>query len=292
MKIAIVYHDADYDGIGSAAIANMKLCSLNDGFEGKSLEFHGWNYGRGLPEISADKIYWLDCFNKEIIMKQLETKNTQIWVIDHHPIQQDLNALLQLYGEERFSFTHSMGVGAIELVWNHFCADIEIPDWVKYISIRDVFKKESPDWGKANAFQFGMRAEHSQFMNPCGEGWRFIGNETFPIIDKGKSILSYKKEQDSRIMKNAFLHTFMGKTFVCVNASGLDIDSFEQSDFWSTCEYFMFYNYMKIESEFWWTIGLRSKAGFTCNDVAQAFEGGGHPQACGFKIKSLSEIGL
>lgn len=98
-NIAVIYHDADFDGIASGEVCKHFLTK-----QGHAVHMYGWDYGRPLPEVSwerethhvhnggltsrlanwedYDAIYIVDLSVDEL-MARPELRDKIVW-IDHH----------------------------------------------------------------------------------------------------------------------------------------------------------------------------------------------------------------
>lgn len=188
MNIAIIYHDADFDGLLSREVC---LFHLKRNHPHAVIHDYGWDYGRPLPNCQLkrsfeehdqqlvadawenyDQIYIVDLSVDEL-MKREDLKPKIIW-IDHH------KSAIQRYGNLNFFGYRLDGVAACRLCWQWFTVTIapepksgvlgilkqkeafergvDEPRLLYLAGIYDVWDKDNPDFEDAKVLQFGLRA--------------------------------------------------------------------------------------------------------------------------------------
>ena len=191
MNIAIIYHDADFDGKLSNEVCRSWLKKLHPDAQVHS---YGWDYGRPLPSVLPeyppgsgcgswsfyDSIYIVDLSVDEL-MARPELRDKIVW-IDHHksaiekwdatPSDADPNP-------EAFTGYRIDGVAACRLCWQWFSVAVRMengllpcnaglpdafdykdrrvvePELIRLAGEYDVWDHRDPD---AKALQFGLRA--------------------------------------------------------------------------------------------------------------------------------------
>lgn len=297
MKRLCIYHRVDLDGQCSAAIVARRY---------PDVELFGWNYGDTIPWDrieEADEVVLVDVsfqpWGKMERLADIASGDDRgpvdiIW-IDHHKTA--------IEGHEDclyFGGTRQIGQAACELTWKYYFPDEPMPRAVHLLGRWDVWAwPDMPERDEIEAFQFGMRSEKT---GPEQHIWAEILSGRFDdererITDAGRSILSYRDQQNARLAKSAF-ETLIEEPFICpktslplvkmhrvlaVNAGGgstvLDSVWAEHPD----CVAMLMF--------FWagrhWTYSLYSDRGFDCSVVAKARGGGGHAGAAGFQCDEL-----
>ncbi|MDR1691456.1 MAG: DHH family phosphoesterase, partial [Rickettsiales bacterium] len=113
-KIYCIYHNADFDGIGSAAIVNYYHKEL-----GEKTAVYGWNYGQKIPDYNEfdenGLVYMVDVMlPKEDIVKLIKKFGDNFIFIDHHTSsKEDLKDL-------KFNSHINTEKAAIENCWDYF----------------------------------------------------------------------------------------------------------------------------------------------------------------------------
>lgn len=318
MQIAIIYHDADFDGKLSRAVCMHHLSLQNNSI----CEF-GWDYGRPIPvpliktfneslgdQFSNkwedfDEIYIVDLSVDEL-MARPELRDKIVW-IDHH------KSAIDKWKDVPFAGYRIDGVAACRLCWQWFWRShgpeedyrpqkddfvnrkVEEPTLIRLAGMYDVWDHRDPD---AKALQFGLRAIdgpkmdaliHYQFAcGPKDDVDRLYLN---PIIESGHLIKSYcDRNNDDYAATCAHTLQWEGLTFCALN-----IGQRGNSD--------LLRGGLKPEHQAcfaWRFIGPTGKAmvslyhapgheDIDLSLIATKYGGGGHRGACGFQV-TLDEL--
>lgn len=255
MKVAIIYHDADYDGKLSNEICRFHL---RNKYLEAAIHSYGWDYGRAVPTPKLchqlgnnpnepvraewelyDAIYIVDLSVDEL-MARPELRDKIVW-IDHHKSaieKWDQGAAQQLIGYR------IDGVAACRLCWQwfsfglgpnedprHHPVDWYLPQIRDYIDRKvdepmllrlvgeyDIWDHRDPD---AKALQFGLRAfEDHEFRMLVQEQFRGLPGIGLlqEAIRVGHSIKAYCDKQNDEYSSSCY-HTirFAGLTFCALN---------------------------------------------------------------------------
>lgn len=210
MKAIIIYHRADYDGLGSMLVAHQALSSDP---EIEQIDLLGWNYGDEVPNLiydfgsEYDLITMVDIsFPAEHMMDLVELQKvgvTTYW-IDHH-----ITAIKdsEKYGYDSLPGLRFDGLAAIENTWNFFFKDYNIPPIVQLLGTYDVWNKTRFDWEELTLpLQFALRAKYGLSIDRLAEDWPTLVTSTFeqlmPFIESGKLILNYQRLNWASAIKN------------------------------------------------------------------------------------------
>lgn len=308
MKIAVIYHSADYDGILSREVCDHFLTA-----QGHSVDTYGWDYGN--PDLVPyptyesgeptwylyDQIYIVD-LSYPPLMDDPVFHSKIVW-LDHH------KSAIEKY-EGRFQGVRKDGVAACRICWAWFAqmeqghamtkADFDDPKWsesepllIYLAGIYDVWDKNNSRFETAKTLQFGLRALTQD------EFWVLVKNQFSKSklgggyldeeIEKGWAIRSYCQAQNDEYA-NKYSHTikWRGLTWCALN-----IGQRGNSD--------LLLAGIKPEHDacFAWRfdgkavlVSLYHIAGKEHHDLsvhAVEMGGGGHRGACGFRI-SLAEL--
>lgn len=196
MKVLIIYHKVDYDGVFSLMVA--KLASTQNP-EVEVVDQWGYNYGDSIPEISLDydQIIMVDISFPPDVMLQLKERNDNgvqevIW-IDHH-----ITAIndSEKYGYNTLPGLRFDGQAAVENTWEFYYEGREAPALVQILGTYDVWNKTRMDWeGLVLPMQFALKAKYSFDLEKIWEDLPelftagIIGLE--PLISSGILILNY-----------------------------------------------------------------------------------------------------
>ncbi len=267
-----IYHSADHDGKGSAAIVK---------YAHKDCELIGFNYDGEIPYSEIDKhedIVICDIsFPMEYMFKLHETKNL-IW-IDHHAsaIEAYENYLKQV-GGFGIKGLRSVGTAAIELTWNYFFPTKEVPLGVKLLALNDLFDLKDK---RVRPFEYAFQS--LGVNRPYEHVWKDLFENQIDIplmVEKGKAILSYIKHRDYRLVRNmAFEGKYNNLRFIAVNMPQAGSDFFESLDNINNYDFMISFSLNKRSK---WNLSFRTtKENVDVSEIASTLGGGGHKKASG-----------
>ena len=274
-----VYHIADHDGKGSAAIVK---------YAHKDCELLGYNYDQEIPyeEIEKhDKIVICDIsFPIEYMFKLHETKDLT-W-IDHHASSiANYDAYLEKVGGFGIKGLRAIGTAAIELTWMYFFPDKPVPEGVHLLSLNDLFDLRDK---RVRPFEYAFQS--LGVNRPYDKAWKdlFEGKTDIDLmVEKGNAILSYIKHRDYRLVRNmAFEGTYNGLRYIAANMPQAGTDFFESLDNIKNYDFMVSFSLNKRNR---WNLSFRSTTDdVDVSKIAGAFGGGGHKRAAG--ASGLAEL--
>lgn len=322
MNIAIIYHDADFDGKLSNEVCRFHLKRL---YPDAAIDSYGWDYGRPVPlpwewpladngSVAPadwghyDDIYIVDLSVDEL-MARPELRSKIVW-IDHHK-----SAIEKWDSPDAGSYFQGLrrdGVAACRLCWQWFVRRpklgvtytrpvskqdfvdriVQEPELVRLAGEYDIWDHRDP---AAKVLQFGLRALPDTDFRKLVDN-QFTGESTGvkldDVVTQGSAIKSYcDKQNDEYSAAYARTLEWEGLKFCCLN-----IGQRGNSD--------LLRGGLKPEHQacFAWRhtgdavmVSLYHVEGHTDLDlskIAVKYGGGGHRGACGFRISLgvLSEI--
>lgn len=194
MKIAIVYHRIDCDGLCSYAVL---YNALRERFPRMPITGIGYNHGDELPDLSGyTNVYMADVSLPSSEMLRLHSERRLVWIDHHSTTIEDSKA----YGYSTAPGLRQIGKGACELCWEFTHATTEkAPLFVQLLSAYDVFDKERFDFeNEVLPFQYGVRnrlqLDPEAFVNAMAEDYE-------KFIAEGRVILNYIRQQGYRAAK-------------------------------------------------------------------------------------------
>jgi len=271
-KPLILYHGRNCpDGFAAALAAWL--------FYAGRAEFLGLDHGdiksvNDLPALVGRAVYILDFSFSPEITRQIEERAAKLVMLDHHKSAADkLTGFACRCGVVYFDM-HKSGA---HLAWEFFLPEQPVPDLVRFVEDRDIWVWQ---YAESPGFLAALDMEPFEF-----ERWRDIS--TFDAA-KLASYVERGRAMDEKFSKLAFdiadgaqPINFNGQGGLMVNAPGVfhslvgEILSKESGSFalmWS------------VDKSGLIKAGLRSQRGFSCIALAESMGGGGHAQACGFKM--------
>lgn len=268
----VIYHGGGCPDGYAAALAAWLF------YAGKA-EFLGLDHGDvkavgDLPDVVGRAVYILDfSFTKELL-NFIDEHAAKLVMLDHHKsAAQALTGFVCRCGVVHFDMQKS---GA-RLAWEFFQADAPLPDLVRFVEDRDIWVwqfDESPAFLAAldmEPYDFARWAEIAAFSPDALQLFMARGR----AMDEKFAKLATDLAADARPV------TFNGHSGLMVNAPSVfhsligDILAKKNGTF------ALMWNAHKSGVI---KVGLRSRSGFDCIPLASSMGGGGHAQACGFKM--------
>ena len=255
-------------------------------YEGKA-EMLGLDHGdiksvTDLPALEGRAVYILDFSFDEVILSGIEERAAKLVLLDHHKsAAEKLTGFACRCGVVHFDMSKS---GA-RLAWEFFQPNRAVPDLVRFVEDRDIWVWQYPE---SPAFLAALDMEPMDLPR-WAEIAAFTPEQLSAFMARGHAMDEKFSKLAADIAEGAQPISFNGQQGVMVNAPG------------------MFHSLVgdtlaKQSGSFalMWTagkggvvkVGLRSRNGFDCIPLAESMKGGGHAQACGFKmgVERLPEL--
>ncbi len=276
-----IYHLADHDGKGSAAIVGKKY---------KNVEFFGLNHDMDAPSDlieKHDEIVICDISLPMDTMFRLNETKDLIW-IDHHVsmIEEYENRIKD--GAKEIKGLRRNGTAAIMLTWEYFFPDEKVPEGVKLLALNDLFDLRDK---RVRPFEYAFQS--LGVNKPTDKNWKDLFSGKISVdemVKKGEAILSYIKNRNHRLCKAmSFDSTYMGYKCICANMpQGYSefydgVKNIKDYDF--MCNFFM-------NGKNAWNLSFyTAKDDVDVSKIAATFGGGGHKKAAGASgLKKLPEF--
>lgn len=271
----VIFHGRDCpDGFAAALAAWL--------FYGARAEYLGLDHGdvkslADLPLLAGRAIYILDFSFYEPLLRGIELQAAKLVLLDHH-----LSAAEKLSGFQcRSGGVHfDMSKSGSRLAWEFFHPEEPVPDLIRFVEDRDIWLWQI---AQSAAFLAALDMEPFEFSR-----WQTIVGFDAPqlaaYIERGQAMDDKFSKLAELIAQGAQALTFNGVQGLMVNAPGVfhslvgDLLCQKSGTFallWT------------VDKKAVVKCGLRSKPGFNCIALAESMGGGGHAQACGFKMPNL-----
>ncbi len=247
-------------------------------YEGKA-EFLGLDHGDiksvdDLPALSGRAVYILDFSFSPEILRGIEERATKLVMLDHHK-----SAAEKLTGFScRCGVVHfDMSKSGARLAWEFFQSDKPVPDLVRFVEDRDIWAWQYPE---SKGFLAALDMERFDFVR-WAEIAMFSPVQLTSFMARGAAMDEKFSKLAADIAEGAQPVVFNGQHGLMVNAPGVfhslvgDLLSAKSGTFalmWSAAKGGVI------------KAGVRSQRGFDCIPLAESMHGGGHAQACGFKM--------
>lgn len=290
MQTIVIHHSADFDGIFCREIARRAL--------GDTATYIGWDYGDPVPEVPDDA----DLYMLDISIEPLMSHPRLKW-IDHH------KSAINRWGPGGTDFSwkgdrHAFcldGVAACRLAWQWFFnfssirqlsledfveRRVEEPRAVRLAGEYDIWDKRDP---LAELFQFGLRSCEPDFG--CLLSTRFEGaTYVEKLLEAGRSLqFARTREYEQVIKEQGFTIQWEGLTFLACNSHELDIRShLFDSGIRPEHDALMGFTWNGVQKAWRFSLyGVPGKPEIDVSAIAIKYGGGGHKQACGFRVTEL-----
>lgn len=219
IMIGCIYHEADLDGVMSAAIVNKY-------FKRKDIDLLPYNYGKEIPDVSKyDKVFVVDVSfgdRTRFLFDEWKNKGIDVTWIDHHKTVIDAMIDYNVKGKRRIE------TAACELTWEYLFDDIETPDVVELLSAYDVWDHDRFEWSDVMAFQYGMRGYCGLDVDMAAKVMDGDHDFIYDMIRNGEAILEYIVEKNRGEMDMfSFEADVFGYKAICMNTTEFNSTTFE-----------------------------------------------------------------
>ena len=262
----VLYHGNCTDGFGAAYAAWRCL--------GDNVDYHAVHHGAPPPIVVGKTVAILDFAYDLPTMRTMSATCKDVMVIDHHKTnQQDLKE----FPNAIFDMNRS-GAG---MAWDFFHPSAPRPLLIDYIEDRDLWNWKLP---KSKEFSAGLTLVPHDFNEYQKLEDKIYFDE---IMRKGALILEHSETCIKQVCKSATFRKFKGFQISVVNTSRWMSEVgnrlAEKCDF----AFVWYYDYKRKHVK----VSLRS-CGMNADvsTIAQAFGGGGHYNAAGFTLPTLSTL--
>ena len=260
-KIRVYYHNADLDGLCSAAIVYR--------YYGETAEYIGINYGDPFElDPTLDQNLFVDfspCPPPKIVPANL-------LVLDHHKTSIGLPGTIDM---ER---------AACEIVWDHFHPKQPRPVAVNWIGTADIFRKVDNWESEVVPFCLALETEWPDIKNQL---WAKLFEDAtiLPyLVRDGQAMLRYSRAQNARLLKEqAFTTFFHGYSAVVLIGGTKGSPRFIGYEGKEALQIVVQYRANRR-----WYYSLRSHDdGPDVCEIAKCYDGGGHVHAAAFSHEDL-----
>ena len=227
-----------------------------------------------LPALAGRAVYILDFSFSPELMRAIDERAGKLVMLDHHKsAAEKLSGFACRCGVVHFDM-HKSGA---RLAWEFFQPGTPVPDLVRFVEDRDLWAWRYPE---SAGFLAALDMEPLDFAR-WAEIAAFTPVQLTGFMARGQAMDEKFSKLAADIAEGAQPVTFNGQRGLMVNAPGVfhsligNILSVKSGNFalmW------------QVGKEGDVKVGLRSQRNFDCIPLAESMGGGGHAQACGFKM--------
>ena len=267
----VIYHGRRCpDGFASALAAWL--------FYGDKADYLPLDHGditavEDLPALDGRAVYILDFSFSADILRAIDERAAKLVMLDHHK-----SAAEKLTGFAcRCGVVHfDMDKSGARLAWEFFHPDVPVPGLVRYVEDRDIWTWQYPE---SAGFLAALDMEPFDFVR-WQEIAAFNPAQLADFMARGQAMDEKFKKLVTDMVDAAQPLTFNGYQGLMVNVPGV-FHSLLGNLLSEKCGSFAL---MWSAAKGGIKVGLRSQAGFDCIPLAESMGGGGHAQACGFRM--------
>ncbi len=248
-------------------------------YYGGQVELVGLDHGDtksvdDLPPLAGRAVYILDFSFSENILRAIEERAERLVLLDHHK-----SAAEKLIGFAcRCGVVHfDMDKSGARLAWEFFHPEESLPDLVRYVEDRDLWNWQYPE---SAAFLAALDMEPFDFVR-----WQeiafFDSVQTAAFMARGQAMDEKFHKLAADMAEGALPVTFNGQQGLMLNAPGVFHSLLGEMLSKRSGTFALLWSAGKGGVV---KVGLRSQRGFDCIPLAESMGGGGHAQACGFRM--------
>lgn len=274
MKTVCIYHKNCFDGICAAWVVSKMYPSAELRAFSYDMEFPWHEYGKD------DNIIIVDFSFKRDIMLAIKEQCNRLLVLDHHKTAQ-----ANCEGLDFCKF--DMNESGASLAWNFFFPNHDIPNLIKYIKDRDLWRFNEPNSESVNSFIQSYPMDIQTYEGLYQRLESYDGLKQAKAT--GDGILRYKQTMVETICKNAafqeeihYPHFPYGVPIVNTSILFSEVGH-KLCKLYPDAPFTAYYFDRLNDAIRQW--GLRSIGDFDVSEIAKKFGGGGHRNAAGFEQK-------
>ncbi len=286
MKKICIYHNADLDGVCSAAIVKKAHpdCML-----------YGVNYGDSLPEEILNQAELIIIVDFSLHPEKMFSYPGRIIWIDHH-----FSAIVEYEKFPRNLPENDVVLmkekAACELTWRKFFPDHMLPVAVHLLGIYDtwrtsekpgVYDIDNPWTELVLPFQYFIRSLcHTPDTFPVELFDQHPAQLLVNYIQPGKHIIRYINQQNRILASNAFVRQINGYSAIILNQSEINSMAFDYCYDPTQHDIMVAYSFngQSFRVSFYTTKDINVSA------IAKIFGGGGHKSAAGCQIDKIEKL--
>ncbi|MDB5742976.1 MAG: phosphoesterase [Polaromonas sp.] len=235
-----------------------------------------------LPALAGRAVYILDFSFAPDIMGGIDALAAKLVMLDHHK-----SAAEKLTGFScRCGVVHfDMHKSGARLAWEFFRPAVPVPDLVRFVEDRDIWTWQYPE---SAGFLAALDMEPLDFAR-WAEIAAFGPAQLIDFTARGQAMDEKFSKLAADIAEGAQPVVFNGQRGLMVNAPGVFHSLIGNMLSEQSGSFALMWN---VGKEGMVKVGLRSQRGFDCIPLAESMGGGGHAQACGFRmgIERLPEL--
>lgn len=267
-----IYHIADHDGKGSAAIVKRKF---------PETELMGLNHDMEIPYAEIEKhnkIVICDIALPVKYMFELNKKIDLTWIDHHVSVINEYDELMKSGEYEPIKGIRKVGTAALVLTWQYFYPNDNLPEGLRLLGLNDIYDLRDR---RVRPFEYAVQTYGVN--RPTDRIWSQIIDSELDIkqmVEKGNAILSWVRHRNYRLIRGmGFESEYNGLRCICSNMAQGQSEFFDSLD--NIKEYDFMVNFFMNKKNRWNLTFYTYKDNVDVSKIAAEFGGGGHAKAAG-----------
>ena len=227
-----------------------------------------------LPALEGRAVYILDFSFSPELTHAIDERASKLVMLDHHK-----SAAEKLTGFAcRCGVVHfDMGKSGARLAWEFFQPDKPLPDLVRFVEDRDLWVWQYPE---SAGFLAALDMEPLDFAR-WADIAAFSPAQLRDFMARGQAMDEKFSKLAGDIAEGAQPVVFNGQRGLMVNAPGVFHSLIGNTLSQKSGTFALMWQVGRDGAV---KVGLRSQRGYDCIPLAESLGGGGHAQACGFRM--------
>lgn len=262
LKTLCIYHHACADGFAAAWAIRRAL--------GDQVEFHPGIYGQQPPDVTGRAVILADFSYKRPALLELAKQASTVLILDHHETARDDLQDLPPNVLTVFDMARS---GAV-IAWQAFFPDTSPPLLFDYVQDRDLWQFKLPNSREVTAALYSYPFEFDVWD-------QLMEGSILPLISEGRAILRKHQGDVAALIKATARRAWFGTVDVPI----ANVPYMFASDVGHELSKGEAFSATYYDDENGRRFSLRSSPeGANVAKIAEAFGGGGHAHAAGFRM--------
>jgi hypothetical protein len=227
-----------------------------------------------LPKLEGRAVYILDFSFSAEILQEIEQRAAKLVLLDHHKSAADkLTSFVCRCGVVYFDMQKS----GSRLAWEFFQPERALPDLVRFVEDRDIWAWQYPE---SAGFLAALDMEPFEFAR-WNDISQFDDAQRASYIERGRAMDEKFTRLATELAEGAQAISFNGVSGLMVNVPGVFHSLVGETLSKRSGTFALMW---AVDKSGTIKVGLRSQRSFDCIPLAESMHGGGHAQACGFKM--------
>lgn len=241
------------------------------------------------PSSGEDEVIFVDISPQPELLKDESFRSLKVF--DHHE-----SALWLLKCEEKEGYEYIIDVNkaACEIVWDYFFPHEPYPWFLRYVADRDTWRWQMPNSREINA---ALYHKNLIWFTKIDSLLDYNTHDINELIAYGKNIIEMSEKQSAicfnTTSKEVDFHGYNVWAVCCNRHQRSDVGEYANNRPLKNGKYspFTIVIVYDLRNNIW-RISLRAKPGseIDLSKIAEVYGGGGHKDAAGFVVDSLSRL--